>query len=283
MSHPCDFFISYNKADRRWAEWIAWQLEENSYPVTLQAWHAQTGKNFIAWMHESSVHCEHTLALLPDAYFTGKFSQDEWTAAVAQGKLLPVRIQDINVQGLLSAISYIDLVDKDEDQVLEALLEGVRPPAKPETEPGFPGKIPHTVALPTRFPGSLPPIWNVPYRRNPNFTGREEVLDALYEALRSGQAAALTQAISGLGGVGKTQLALEYAYRHRADYDLPWWIRSEEPTTLASDYALLAQKLDLPEKDAQKQEVVIEAVRRHLSQTKDWPLHFDNAEYPASV
>ncbi len=83
MYNPLDFFISYKKADRRWAEWIAWQLEENGYPVTLQAWHAQPGKNFIAWMHEASAHCARTLALLSDAYFTGKFSQDEWTAAVA--------------------------------------------------------------------------------------------------------------------------------------------------------------------------------------------------------
>ncbi len=113
MSDTCDFFISYNKADQRWAEWIASQLEENGYTVTIQAWHAQTGKNFIAWMHESSVHCARTLALLSDAYFTGKFSEDEWTAAFAEERLLPVRIQDIKVQGLLSAISYIDLVDKD--------------------------------------------------------------------------------------------------------------------------------------------------------------------------
>jgi hypothetical protein len=94
---------------------------------------------------------------------------------------------------------------------------------------------------------ALPPIWNLPHLRNPNFTGRESLLAQLRSALTSGQPAALTQAIHGLGGVGKTQLAVEYAYRHAAEYDLVWWVRAEEPAALAADYAALAQPLDLPQ------------------------------------
>ncbi len=60
---------------------------------------------------------------------------------------------------------------------------------------------------------SLPPIWNVPHQRNINFTGREQLLSDLHNALTSGKPAALTQALHGLGGVGKTQTAVEYAYR----------------------------------------------------------------------
>ncbi|MCP4662878.1 MAG: TIR domain-containing protein, partial [bacterium] len=75
--------------------------------------------------------------------------------------------------------------------------------------------------------GTGPRIFMVPYQRNPYFTGREDVLDALHEALRRGGSATLSQAepthalpqgtrtaISGLGGIGKTQTAVEYAYRH---------------------------------------------------------------------
>jgi hypothetical protein len=124
-------------------------------------------------------------------------------------------------------------------------------------------------------------LWNVPQARNPNFTGREEMLADLRAALTSGQAAALTQAIHGLGGVGKTQLAIEYAYRHRADYSVVWWVRAEQPAALAGDYAAMAAALVLPQKDAREQAVIVEAVRRWLEANTGWLLVFDNAgEHP---
>ena len=80
----------------------------------------------------------------------------------------------------------------------------------------------------------LPAIWNVP-TRNPNFYGRQQVLGDLRQALAHGHPAALTQIITGLGGVGKTQLAIEYAHRYATDYDLIWWVRSEKAAVLAGD------------------------------------------------
>jgi nucleoside phosphorylase/tetratricopeptide (TPR) repeat protein len=121
-------------------------------------------------------------------------------------------------------------------------------------------------------------IWNVPHSRNPNFTGRDELLKKLREALTSGQATALTQAaLHGLGGVGKTQLALEYSYRFARDYYLVWWVRSEDPVALAAEYAALAGALELPEKGAAEQELAVAAVRQWLSQNGQWLLIFDNA------
>ena len=58
---------------------------------------------------------------------------------------------------------------------------------------------------------------------------------------------AVTQALQGGGGVGKTALAVEYAYRHRAQFDTVWWVRAEEPATLVGDYADLAVALGLAE------------------------------------
>ena len=68
----------------------------------------------------------------------------------------------------------------------------------------------------------LPPIWNVFHLRNPNFTGREDILSGLRLALTSGEPAAWKQAVTGLGGVGKTQLVVEYIYCHKADYRVIW-------------------------------------------------------------
>src|SRR5206468_2476159 len=107
---------------------------------------------------------------------------------------------------------------------LLARVKGGR--AKPSQPPSFPGgsggSSPGGSTARPRFPGSLPPAHNVPYRRNPNFTGREGALVNLHASLTSGHYAAITQAITGLGGVGKTQLALEYLYRNAADYDVIW-------------------------------------------------------------
>ena len=122
------------------------------------------------------------------------------------------------------------------------------------------------------------PIWNVPYGKNPYFTGREALLEVLYQKLTTEHTTTLTQAITGLGGIGKTQTAIEYAYRHRKDYRIIWWLRAEELITLAADYAQLAIQLNLPEHEATEQAIQIQAVRNWLERHMGWLLIFDNAE-----
>jgi tetratricopeptide (TPR) repeat protein len=105
------------------------------------------------------------------------------------------------------------------------------------------------------------------------------VLSALYEALQNGEAA-LTQppAIAGLGGIGKTQTAVEYAYRHKAKYKAVLWAVAESETTLTSSYSALALLLGLPEKDAAELELTVAAVMRWLEQNDDYLLILDNAD-----
>lgn len=272
------FFISYNKADRSWAEWIAWQLEEAGYSVIVQAWDFRPGSNFVLDMQQAGVEAERTVAVLSPDYVTALFTQPEWAAAFAQdptgekGTLLPVRVRECEIKGLLHPIVYIDLFNLEEATAKRALLEGIkRGRAKPDQMPEFPGAPSRAILSKPRFPGALPAIWNVPHLRNPNFTGREEELAALRASVLAGETAALT-AIHGLGGVGKTQLASEYAYRHKADYEVVWWIKSEEPATLASDYSMLATELDLPQKEEREQAVIVAAVRDWLNHNRDWLL-----------
>jgi len=285
-----DFFISYNKADISWAEWTAWTLEEAGFTIVLQAWDFRPGSNFVLEMQRAASEAERTIAILSPAYLNALYTRPEWAAAFVQdptgdkGILLPICVQKCNLKGLLTTIIYIDLVDLNETAAKEALLQGIsRERMKPSIEPQFPGGIKRSITEQPRFPGALPPIWNVPHNRNPNFTGREEHLASLKMALSSGKPAAFTQAIHGLGGVGKTQLALEYAYRNVAEYDVVWWVRSEEPATLAADYANLADALDLPEKEATDQVLIIKAVKQWLEQNLKWLLVFDNAKDRADV
>lgn len=287
-----DFFISYNKSDRGWAEWIGWQLEEAGYTVILQAWDFRPGGNFALDMQRAAAESERTIAVLSPDYLASLFTAPEWAAAFAQdptgekGLLLPVRARACDPKGLLPQIVYIDLVGVDEKTAIERLLTGVsRERAKPAVAPPFPGAAPapRTIAERPTFPNERAAIWNVPHDRNLNFTGREDELAQIETALRSGQSAALTQTLSGLGGVGKTQLAVEYPYRHAAEYRVVWWLRAEQPTTLAADYARLAQELGLPEKDSADQPAAIDAVRRWLERNNGWLLIFDNANESQEV
>jgi len=243
------------------------------------------GSNFVLEMQRAASEAERTIAILSPTYLDALYTKPEWTAAFVQdptgekGTLIPVRVQKCDLKGLLTPIIRIDLVGLNETAAKEALLQGIkRERMKPSVKSAFPGDIRRSVTEQPRFPGALPPTWNVPHNRNPNFTGREEHLAKLKTKLSSGKPAALTQAIHGLGGVGKTQLALEYAYRSMAEYDIVWWVRSEETATLAADYASLAKALDLPEKDDADQKLIIQAVKQWLGQHPKWLLVFDNAK-----
>ena len=129
----------------------------------------------------------------------------------------------------------------------------------------------------------------MPHLRNERFVGREALLAEIERALEAGdrasRAVALTQAISGLGGIGKTQLAIEYVYRHAADYEAVLWVLADPPATLATEYADLARAIGLPEATSTtKVDEQARAVYRWLESPASgrWLLVFDNAEGPES-
>jgi tetratricopeptide (TPR) repeat protein len=125
----------------------------------------------------------------------------------------------------------------------------------------------------------LETFFGIPYRRNPYFTGRAEILEKLHGQLSQNQ----VQAISGLGGMGKTQMALEYAYRcyysNPRIYDWVLWVRADTEVNLASDFANLAGQLQLPAAQL-KPEEQISAVKQWLATHNRWLLIFDNADRP---
>jgi hypothetical protein len=131
-----------------------------------------------------------------------------------------------------------------------------------------------------KTPHTRPPLWNVPYQQNPFFTGREDTLQQLYQALHADSAVALShpQSISGLGGIGKTQTALEYAYRYSASYDAVFWVQADSAAAINSGYVALAQRLHLSERDKQDQRIIVEAVLRWLRTHPGWLLVFDSMD-----
>ena len=187
-----DFFISYNRKDRKVSEWIAWTLEEAGYTTILQAWDFRPGANFVQKMDEASRGTHRTLAVLSDHYLRqAPYSQAEWTAAFKadptgeKGKLVLVKVDDCKPTGLLASIVYIDLLEArrsgDEAAARELLLTGVRRGrSKPSTPPRFPATDERSVVTKPTFPEMRERI-----RRDPSLNEQDK--SEVNEMLELGQ------------------------------------------------------------------------------------------------
>jgi tetratricopeptide (TPR) repeat protein len=279
-----NFFISYTGADQAWGEWVAWQLEQAGYSVVLQAWDFEPGDNFVIRMRDALDRSDRTISLISAAYLASPYCTDEWTGAFlhdpdGKNRLLQVRIEACDLPRLLRSQVYIDLVGASPPEAQARLLNGVKTGRRrPTSEPPFPRRVD---AQP-RFPGHGPAITNLP-PRNPAFSGRNGPLGELHRVLTAASAAAVVQetTVHGMGGVGKSQLAIEYAYRHATEYDIIWWIAAERPVTIPAQLAGLARELDVVEVDDQAE--LLANIWSRLRKRDRWLLIYDNAESFRSI
>ncbi len=276
-------FRLLNQADRAWAEWIAWILEEDGYRVLIQAWDFVPGTNWVQGMQAGTRDAARTLAVLSGEYLTSVYGGAEWQAAWASDpegtgrKLLTVRVAECDRPGLLAAVTGIDLFGLAEAAAMARLQDMVAAAiagrAKPPVAPGFP-RAGRAIPQAAQFPGALPQLWGKVPARNPNFTGRGRELKQLARALAAG--AVTVHSVHGMGGVGKTQLAAEYAYAHATGYDLVWWVAAEKPAAIPDQFAALAARLGLD--PAADPEALRALVHDRLRTVPGWLLIFDNAD-----
>jgi cellulose biosynthesis protein BcsQ/tetratricopeptide (TPR) repeat protein len=280
-SLPSDVYLSYVPEDRMWADWAEALLSRSGFRVLTQDVGA-AGAETSATITDGGAR---TVVLLSPAYLRSATARRIWENVVAgdpsgtRRQLVPVRVGDVRLTAPFIDRGPVDLVRLDEEHAAAALLRALDRLAQAD------GHHPGGRTTGPRFPGSVPAIWNVP-PRNLTFTGRSLVLERMRDQLGGGMTVVLPQpqTLYGLGGVGKTQVALEYVHRFMADYDLVWWISAEQNELVVGGLAELAARLGVRVgediTDAARQ--AVELLRRG-EPTPRWLLVFDNADDPEEV
>lgn len=277
-------FVVHNIVDRLWAEWIVWQLQDAKYSTMMEG-DFLPGSNLMFEREKALVEAERVIIILSPDYLRALLTETIWAAALFQdksgkkGKLLPVLVRKCEPQALLGPIIPIDLVGLDEPTARDTLLAKVsRERKKPTASPPFPGGVQEAAPKQPRFPGYLPPIRNIP-PYNPLFTNREHILDGFYDRLKIGKAGFVhIHTIGGLGGIGKTQTALAYAYQHSHNYQALLWVNADKRETLVEDLVNVANLLGLLKKNEQDRYEAITNVKRWLEDHADWLLILDDLE-----
>ncbi|MEV5500658.1 toll/interleukin-1 receptor domain-containing protein, partial [Nonomuraea fuscirosea] len=147
---PTEIFVSYSPADTAWATWIAWELEAAGYKTMIQAWDFVPGTNFIDFMDRGVSEAQLVVAVLSRNYLGSRYGRMEWQAALRadpdnpSNKLVTIRLEDVQVEGLLSTITWVDLLGVTDPgqaraQLLSRVREAMSGRAKPEAAPAFPG------------------------------------------------------------------------------------------------------------------------------------------------
>lgn len=286
-----DFFVSHSPADRGWALWIAGELERAGATTTSQALDFRPGHDLVRVLRRAAHRADCTIVVSSATYFGLRLGEVEWRAVFAPGpsgsqsRVLAVRVADCDLPEVLSTPVHVDLIGVDEDTARARLLRGVdltEPGSTATRRPAPPAAAHRPGWSAARFPGTGPAISNLP-PRNPAFTGRDALLERLHARLQEAPTAAVlpVEAAHGSGGVGKTELVIEYAHRYRGDYDLVWWIPAERPAAAAAALVALARRLDIP--DTADQDAALASLFDRLRCRERWLLVYDNAEQPSTL
>ncbi|MFF7452817.1 FxSxx-COOH system tetratricopeptide repeat protein [Kitasatospora sp. NPDC008115] len=281
-------YVSYAPRDRVWAEWIAGTLRGFGYLATLHsaAVPLEPGPAQAAPLSEAAGPLDgdgRLLALLTADYAALPRAREIWRRLTTQGPvgdsggLLAVRIgtPERPEPPQFAGHRVLDLATGSAEQAEAQLFELIGPP------PGagrWMDSGEFTVSRLPRFPDGRPAVQKVPPRL-PTFTGRMRLLEAVRDGFTAD--AAPVQVLYGIGGVGKSQAAIEYAHRFAAGYDVLWWVPSQQSAVIPQRLAELAPGLGL-ETDGdvtRTARAVLEALGSGRPYRR-WLLIFDNAEDP---
>ncbi|GAA1961120.1 FxSxx-COOH system tetratricopeptide repeat protein [Catenulispora subtropica] len=274
-----DVCISHLAADRTWVAWLRWLLRGAGLESSVDDASAADGRALDPLTAEQMRSAPFTLVLVSAAYQQSALGRSVWASRndvpTQLGRLVALHVEPPVPGSPLRWSPAVETVNRSEADVAGALLAALGSPMTAEQALTEAERIGTRV----RYPRSRPDHWNVP-NRIVRFTGREDSLARLRAQLTAGTGADLTHAVLGIGGIGKTALAVEYAHRFQHHYDVVWWIRAEHPNFVTEDLAELARRLGL---EVQNVGEAADAVREDLRTGRRggrWLLVYDNAEDP---
>ena len=284
-------FISYSHKDATWLERLQVHLKPLERERLIERWDDTRLKPGEAWREEirKAVDAAKVAVLLISADFLASdfIAEDELPPLLVAAKqddlvILPVIVSPSLFErtplAQFQAVNpanqpVVDMGQGAQERVFADVADSILEIISKVTPEAISKRIRDAIEKP----------WNVPMQCNSFFTGREGILDHLEATLTTQGTTDLAQAITGLGGIGKTQTALEYACRHRGYYQAVLWVTADSKEDLVSGFVAIAVLLNLPAKDEQDQQLAVTAVKNWLATQSGWLLVLDNVDDPTQV
>ncbi|MFE9093703.1 FxSxx-COOH system tetratricopeptide repeat protein [Streptomyces sp. NPDC007264] len=278
---PQTVTISCAGFNRAWAAWIGDRLERRGHHVVQQRWDPPGGTPLADLLAELLHAPGPVLLVLSERYF-GARSRQEWNTALYEvavpnaDRFAAVSVTPSGLPEAAAVLGPAGLHDLSEPEAEQRVLEVLGLPAGSPGESGDGARHERP-----RFPAQVPQVWGGTPRRNPGFLGRDAILG---EARRLLDHERRNVTLHGMPGVGKTQLAAEYAYRFGSAYDVVWWVSADDRTSARQRLAELAPALGLSTgaEYGERLRAVREALARGEPYAR-WLLILDGADEPDEV
>ncbi|MFE0098736.1 FxSxx-COOH system tetratricopeptide repeat protein [Streptomyces sp. NPDC059009] len=272
------FLVVFPGYHRSWAAWIAQCLESHGHRATLQRWDPRREVPLEESLGDLLLSPRSRILLVLNDWFfeLGPRPAGEWNTVlrgfVAQhaDRFAAVNLTNRPLLPATAVLEPANLWGLSQEGAEERLLSRLgldrRRPAGRRT-PAESG---------ARFPETRPEVWGEVPRRNSRFTGRDDLLTDLNQRLADAEHGAAACTMLGMSGIGKTQLAAEYAHRFSTDYDVVWWVNCDDRNIQRDRFGELAVELGLPvgNEPGERIRAVREALRRGDPHSR-WLVIFD--------
>ncbi|MGW4161765.1 TIR domain-containing protein, partial [Streptomyces sp. NPDC004788] len=231
---------------RPWATWINQRLDAHGVRASLQRWDPPREVPLEDSLGDLLLARGQVLLVLDDWFFQlGPRAAGEWNdvlrgfVAAHAERFAAVNLTNRTLLPATAVLEPVSLWGVGEEEAEVRLLSRLGIEQGRTTGRRLPA------GAHVRFPDTPPDIWGEIPRRNPRFTGRDELLTELQRRLMDAERGSAACTLLGMSGIGKTQIAAEYAHRFSSDYDVVWWVSSDDRNVQRDRFGELAAQLGL--------------------------------------